>query len=396
VADPTAAAGTTGAEQLAAVGTTGAQQSAGACPEPRLGGLPKRAKFTNATIHFELVNMTVGAFYLVRAGRGEVLGQSAQQSTVKNSFQLPDQGLKSRKIPIEVVVSSDQCENGPWKLTKKIRYKAVVAPATPAPPANQPAASAPAKPATPTPAPVKPVKVKPFNPISTLPKLPPKGPSLSLRTWMTPLDGGSRLERAPIGPKLSRIERKADKAKSSVALIGLAALFVVGGGLALGGLAFLSRRDDIGVEEAFAQLPQHLEEGSPDMPQPLQPDEDPSTAGFAAHMLAGAPAAAPEQLHGGNGNGAPSPVEHRAQVEAELQRLLTEAGVEAQLDGILAEAKEEAERQGITIDPDLMLRALSDGMDGSEPLSEASRAGLRAMFQAIIAEETEQVPQQTS
>jgi hypothetical protein len=97
-----------------------------------------------------------------------------------------------------------------------------------------------------------------------------------------------------------------------------------------------------------------------------------------------------------NGAAAASPAEHRAQVEAELQRLLTEAGIDTQLDGILAEAREEAEKQGITIDPDLMLRALTDELDSSQTLSEANRSGLRAMFQEIIAEETEQVPQQIS
>jgi hypothetical protein len=394
-----AGAGTTGTQQAAGAGTTGAQQAVGACPTPRLTGLPKRPKFTNATIHFKLVNMTVGAVYVIRAGRTEALSKAAQHSTEKNSFQLPDQGLKSRKIPIEVVVSSDQCENGLWKLTKKIRYKAVTPPAPATPPANQPAtpapnaATPPPKAATPTPTPIKPAKVKPFNPVSALPKLPPKGPSLSLRAWMTPLDSGSRVERAPVGPKLSRIEQKTDKANSSAALVGLGALFVIVGSIAIVGLAVLRRRDDIGVQEAFDVLPQHLEEGSPDMPQA---GEEPATAGFAAHMMTGAPPVTADQIPGANGNGAPSPAEHRAQIEAELQRLLTEAGIDAQLDGILAEAKEEAELQGITIDPDLMLRALSDGMNGAEPLSEASRASLRAMFQEIIAEETEQVTQQAS
>jgi hypothetical protein len=308
-------------------------------------------------------------------------------------------------IRIDVVIWSEACENSPWKLTKKIRYKAVGHPATPTPPANQPAASAPGKSATPTPTPAptpapKPVKppkpAKPFNPVSTLPKLPPKGPSLKLRTWMTPLDGGSRLTQPPVGPKLSRIEQKSEKAKSSAALVGLAVLFVVVAGIGALSLTLLRRREDFKLEEAFGVLPQHLEEGSPDMPHTPQPEDEPATAPLAAHIesSASAPAAVSELPAAPNGAETLSPAEHRAQVETELQRLLTEAGIDTQLDGILAEAREEAEKQGIAIDPDLMLRALTDELDSSQTLSEANRSGLRAMFQEIIAEETDQVPQQ--
>jgi hypothetical protein len=197
-----------------------------------------------------------------------------------------------------------------------------------------------------------------------------------------------------VGPKLSRIEQKTDKANSSAALVGLAVLFVLVGGITVTSLAFLRRKEDFQLGEAFGVLPQHLEEGSPDMPHAPRSGEEPETAQLAVQMQASpSPAASGEVQAAANGS-ALSPAEHRAQVEAELQRLLTEAGIDTRLDGILTEAREEAERQGISIDPDLILRALTDELDGSQTLSEASRSGLRSMFQEIIAQETDQVPQQ--
>jgi hypothetical protein len=375
------------------VGATGAQQSTVVCPEPRLAGLPPRPKFTNATIHFKLLNMSQGSGYLVRAGKAEVLAGGANQNgTVKNSFLLPDQGTKSRTIPIEVIVANDQCENSPWKLVKKIQYKAVPQPAAPAPAkAKAPAASQPNTPApkaaTPTPiAPAKPIKpLKPAKPLSNLPKLPPKGPSLKLRAWMNPLDGGSRLLQAPLGPKLSRTERRADKAKSSTALIGLGGLFLLSGVGAIGGLALLKRKDEIVLAEAFGVLPQHLEEGSPDMPQA---GEEPDTEQLSAHMLQTVPAPvpvepAPAEVPNGNGD----PTIHREEVEAELQRLLAEAGLDTQLEGILSDARELAAEQGLALDSDVILQAICDELNGAPGLSESWRSDLRAMFKDIIAEE---------
>jgi hypothetical protein len=452
------------ASEQSATGTTGVQDAAGTCPEPRLTGLPPRPKFTNATIHLTLVGMTQGAWYLVKAGRAEILSGSAEGPTVKNSFLLPDQGVKSRKIPIEVIISQDDCDNSPWKLTKKIRYKAVVAPTTTSPQNNSTPTPTPTPtpvtPAKPTPAPAK---IKLPKPVSSFPKL-PQGPSLTVRTWISPLDGGTRLLRPPAGPHLSRTERKADKAKSSFALVGLAGLFVLVAGITFVGLWVLKRRDDVSLAEALGALPQHLDEGDPDM---IRSEEEPATIGLAAHAMAGAPPIAaqvplvepptqptkPEQpveepttleppteeptvaqepaeepaivepapseelepagvgegengaaatvAGTGNGaaaavgegeNGAIAPTFHREQVEAELQRMLSEVGVSAELEGILADAKAEAERQGISIDSDLMLQALCDELNGAGTISEPARTELRSKFKEIIADEAERVP----
>ena len=83
--------------------------------------------------------------------------------------------------------------------------------------------------------------------------------------------------------------------------------------------------------------------------------------------------------------------EHRAEVEAELGRILNEAGLEAELEGILGDAREEAERHGIALDADLMVQALCEEINGSAKLSDPKRAELRNMFAEIIAEESHHV-----
>jgi hypothetical protein len=375
-----------------ASGTTGAQ-SATTCPQPRLSGLPKRPKVTHATIHFKLTNMTVGASYLVRAGGYEVYGGGARGPTVKNSFLLPDQGPQSHKIAITAVVDTENCANAPWKLQKQIHYKAVAA-ATPAAPAAPPASNAPATPAkpapapTPLPAPVKPVKVKPVKPVKLPWQVRPHGTPLSLRTYMAPLDGASRLLERPTPPKLSRLERQADTAKSNHALVGLGlvgALFIAS---TLAGLWAFVRRDEIEFEAAMSYQLKHLDEGDfslvadeaePEGP-PLAPTEEAPFADPAATpaTATAVPALTPEEL-----------VRQHTEVEQELQRILTEAGVEAELQGILAEARDEAERQGVAFDTDLMLQVLCDELNGSAKLSDVKREQLRAMFATIIAEETQ-------
>ena len=134
---PTAPTTTTGT----ASGTTGPQT----CPTPPLKGLPKTPKFTNATIHFKLTNVTPGSAYIVRAGDREVLGGTAVASTEKNKFLLPDQGTHDGKVVITAIVDIENCENAPWKLQKKIHYNAVTAPAAApaAPAAGTPAAGTP-------------------------------------------------------------------------------------------------------------------------------------------------------------------------------------------------------------------------------------------------------------
>jgi hypothetical protein len=380
-----------------AAGTTGAQ-SAASCPSPRLSGLPKSPKFTNATIHFKLTNMTVGATYLISAGQGEVLGGAASTPTVKGSFLLPDQGATSHKINITAVVDTQNCSNAPWKLQKKVRYKAVAAETPTTPPAsNQPTpAATPAKAApTPRPTPVRPAKVAPAKrPLQPWQRRPQVGTPLSQRTYMVPLDGASRLVQRLTAPQLGRLERKLDKAQSNHALVGLGivgALFIAS---TLAGLWAFIRRDQTAFEAAMSYQLKHLEEGDFDMvpagddPEgpPLAPSEEAPFAEPAAAPAAEAQVPTPQPT--------PQPtqeelVRQHAEVERELQRILTEAGVEAELQGILADARSEAERQGVAFDPNLMLQVLCDELEGSTKLSEDRREQLRSMFATIIEEETQ-------
>jgi hypothetical protein len=93
--------------------------------------------------------------------------------------------------------------------------------------------------------------------------------------------------------------------------------------------------------------------------------------------------------HAANGtNGAGS---YRQEVEAELQRILKEAGLDTELEGILSDARAEAERQGVPMDSDLMLRALTEEGNGSGKLSDSAKGELKQRFQRIAAEEQGQV-----
>jgi hypothetical protein len=403
----TESVGTTGAQS----GTQSGAQTTSTCPTPRLTGLPKARTFTNATIHFKLVKMTQDAAYLIKVGSagGEVLSGLATGGTVKSSFQLPDQGPKSQKIVITAIVSSDACENSPWKLQKKIDYKGYK---VAAPPATPPAAATPTAPGatSPTKAVPKPTVPPAITPLK-LPKplaqrVPSSGAPLSVRTWMTPIDNGSRLSQGLPQPKLARLERKADRANSSNALFGLAIVFLIFVASTIGGLFLFHRRDETQFDTALSQQLKHLEEGDPGL---VHSQEEPATAPFAVQM-AGAgppleelpvepPTEVPAETNGvAEIDGAtPEPLtHHRVAVEAELQRILNEAGLHAELNGILIDAKAEAERQGIAIDPDVMLQALCDELNGSAKLSDPARAELRAQFEQIIAEEAQQVPQQAS
>ena len=406
--DPAAetATGTTGAASGtmgAAAGTTGAQQST-TCPTPVLKGLPKTPKFTNATINFKLTNMTVGSAFMLKAGDVEVYGNTATASTVKDKFQLPHQGATDRKIMITAIIDVSNCENAPWKLQKAIKYNAVTTPA-PATPGATPAAGAPAAAGTPTPglpvpapAAIKPPKLpKPLNQ-----RLPNTGPPKSTFAWMTPIDAGAQLEQKLAGPKLSPLERKSDKANSGNALLGLG---IVGGllGIAtIGGFLAFRHRDEVQFERAMSDQLKHLEEGDPGLEASEDPHAEPpmpvEDAPFADTPELADTETLPVPAHvNGASNGVPvvseaEVAQHRAEVEAELQRILNEAGVQAELEGILMDARQEAERHGIALDPELIMQALCDEINGSARLSDPKRAELRAMFAEIAAEEAQHVP----
>lgn len=407
---PTAdtAAGTTGA-QLAGTpaaqqaGTTGAQQST-TCPNPQLKGLPKTPKFTNATIHFTVTGVTPGSAYIVKAGDVEVLGGTATGSVVKNKFLLPDQGTRDGRVMVSAIIDVENCDNAPWKVEKRIRYKATLAPPAAVPPAGAaPAVGAPPAGVAGKPVPVvPPIKLPKLTPLTQ--KLPPAGPPVSRRTWLTPVDGGARLDQKLSEPALGRLERKVEKASSSNALLGLGivgGLFVV---IAVGGFLAFRHRDSVMFERAQVEQLKHLEEGDPGLgfsEDPDAPMASAEAAPFAAHAVDSESAVTepiPAAVHT-NGASGPKPVvaaedreRYRAEVESELQRILNEAGLEAELEGILSEARAEAERSGIALDPDLMLHALCEEINGSAKLSEARRTELRHMFAGIIAEEAQQAP----
>jgi hypothetical protein len=388
-----------------ATGSQGAQQST-TCAEPKLSGLPKRPKFTNATIHYKLTNMTVGSTYLIKAGPAEVGSGGVTQSTVKGSFLLPDQGQKDKKVPITAIVYHETCENGPWKLQKKINFNAIVTPAPAAPggPAG-PAADAPAPvtpiKALPTPKPVKPAKLP--RPITQ--QLPNTGPSPTKLTWLTPLDGGARLDQKLNAPALDRLELQAEEANSKNALFGLGVVGVLFGIATIGGYFAFRRRDEVLFEKAMTEQLKHLEEGDPGLEFAEEPDSSPfrlpEEAPFADTTEPPATEPLPEPAHAnGSPNGVTVPVaatteelaRHRAAVEAELQRVLNEAGLEAGLDGILQDARTEAERHGLALDSEVILQALCEEINGSARLSDLKRSELRTMFKNIIAEEAEHIP----
>jgi hypothetical protein len=100
----------------------------------------------------------------------------------------------------------------------------------------------------------------------------------------------------------------------------------------------------------------------------------------------------PVEAHAENGNGTP-PAFHREEVEAELQRVLAEAGLDAQLEGILSDARELAAEQGLALDSDVILQAICDELNGTAALSESRRTDLRTMFKNIIAEEAREAEQ---
>jgi hypothetical protein len=400
-----------------ATGTTGAQQSS-TCQTPRLKGLPKTAQLANATVHFKLTRVPTGGYYVVRVADAEVAGGTATGSAVKGQFVLPDQGTHDGKVLVAIIVETDSCSNAPWKLEKRILYKAAPAPA----PAKAPA-QAPATPATGAPAagaPTAPAKVAP-QPRIKLPKsqkpltqrLPDTGPPPSRRTWLMPIDGGARLDQKLSLPELSRLEQKNEKANSSNALVGLgifAAILTLAGG---GGFWVFSRRDTVLFERAQMEQLKHLEEGDPGIGFSEDPDAPFAPAEAAPFAAAAEPVPtepvltegeptepaptepAPTEVLpvGAHPNGA-SPSQRQAEVEAELQRILNEAGLEAGLEGILVDARAEAERSGIALDQDLMLQALCDEINGSAKLSDTRRDELRSMFAGIIAEEAQQAPAQ--
>ena len=124
-------------------------------------------------------------------------------------------------------------------------------------------------------------------------------------------------------------------------------------------------------------------------PAPLAPSEAPTekqpVAGPAPPIVPPVANGAPPKV---NGNGShPETHAYREEVEAELQRVLSEAGLDTELQGILSDARAEAERQGVSMDADLIMRALCGEVNGSARLSDSAKGELKHRFQRIADEE---------
>jgi hypothetical protein len=129
------------------------------------------------------------------------------------------------------------------------------------------------------------------------------------------------------------------------------------------------------TEKPAAEQPGHTVPNGKPPPQAVPPIPAPHVNGGSHDQ--GTPA-----------NGAlPGPGTYREQVEAELQRILDDAGLHTEVDGILADAKAEAQRQGVPIDAELMLRALCEDTNGVAKLSDSAKGELESRFKRIVAEE---------
>lgn len=117
---------------------------------------------------------------------------------------------------------------------------------------------------------------------------------------------------------------------------------------------------------------------------PSSASEEPTVASPAS-KLDGA-----SHAPGLNGERAAS-VSDKDKLEAELSRVLTDAGIDAELEGIVADAQAEAARRGVPMNADLMMQLLCDEVDSSAKLTGTAEGELRSKLQEIVAEEKERV-----
>jgi hypothetical protein len=129
------------------------------------------------------------------------------------------------------------------------------------------------------------------------------------------------------------------------------------------------------TQKPVAEQPDHAVPNGKPPPQAIPPITAPHVNG-GSH----------DQGPAGNGS-PPAHRTYREQVEAELQRILDDAGLHTEVDGILADAKAEAQRQGVPIDADLMLKALCEDTNGVARLSDSAKGELELRFKRIVAEE---------
>jgi hypothetical protein len=385
----------------------------------------------------KLSSVAPGSEYLLKVNGLEQKSGKAKTDKVSRKFRMPDLGAKQGKAHLVMVVANDACENSPWKFKQTMGYRPPVAqtPAlTPAQTQTQTQTQTPA----PTPAPVSaPKPVKPVVPkVPAVPHEPPKG----AKAWITPKDSLSRSEEKapqPAANAIPRLERKTDKANSNAALFGLGGVFILIGGISAIAWTRFRRYDDAQLAQLLSstgkieKLPSMLDDSAVDLhvtsggtvatdaaahydqapagqrpgdpapkrakqvsvkglvvppaqkpPAPATPSEAPTEKQHIAPVV---PTGAPPKV---NGNGShPETHTYREEVEAELQRVLSEAGLDTELQGILSDARAEAERQGVSLDSDLIMRALCGEVNGSARLSDTAKGELKQRFQRIADEE---------
>jgi hypothetical protein len=183
-------------------------------------------------------------------------------------------------------------------------------------------------------------------------------------------------------PRTATQRARSGATEGTKPFIALGLLYAFLGGLGGGGF-LLYRRSQRGVRaaevDAAGPLQREFGEEFDIQPKGKKPEPDEAPADGETPALAG--------------NGVPEETAEaeKERLEAELRRILTEAGIHAELEGIIADIQAEAERRGVPVDADLMLQLLFDGEQGQSNLSEPAEARLRSKLEEIVAEEKERL-----
>jgi hypothetical protein len=425
-----------------AVGTAGAHA---ACNDPELQISRETAK-AGDKVAFSISDTTPGTEYLLKVAESELNAGTATGSSVTDTFKMPDLGANGRGANVVAILDNEQCENGPWKLVQAMTYAVPAASkpaqqkqnAGPAPGANKQLANFKAQRAKERQAALKREKAlkKALKKRQAAAKHRAKLQKKQARQAKQ-RQQRQRAKRKKAFEKALLARQKAQKEKakeaqakqpkgsgdktaqdrprgdgdSSKAFIALGLLYTLIGGLGGGGF-LLYRRSGRGIpmskrEADAAAAPPPIPEfgettgatavrpGVPALgadeldaePKAPEPDDFDSLAPAAARRN-GPSAASEKAAVDGAAETLPDNETEAAsdkdKLEAELRRLLTDAGIDAELDGIVADAQAEAERRGVPMDADLMMQLLTGGGD-------SSASELKAKLQEIVAEEKERL-----